>query len=406
MRSIILPIKVSFCILISLSADIINTMQYITEFFKKPKENKEQTAWFKAARDGDLDTIKLLIKIIDIDAQDDEGVTALMHASYLGHIELVTFLLNTGQTQLNLRNNQGRTALIFAVCFGKSEIFKLLLDTPGIELNIQDNDGWTALVHAAYRGRIIESEILLKDQRVDINIATHEGWNALMYSIAQEHDAIAQRLLAAPGIVLCAKNKLGWTALAVANEKKRHNIALTIERQILDLRTTAFQLIKNRDIERFKAVINQIGVDFGDLSRRSSDNEETDLLKAKAKTDGEKNTLLHASCAYNCWPITHAVLLLSENPQELMLAINNAGQWPFELVEPNSDIFKLFVDCAYGYSSKKLSKKDSKTCAHCKAPNCISLCGKCKSIYYCSVSCQQKHWQTHKRECKINCAKS
>ena len=39
-------------------------------------------------------------------------------------------------------------------------------------------------------------------------------------------------------------------------------------------------------------------------------------------------------------------------------------------------------------------------CALCKAAPSVLCCSKCKSVDYCSVSCQQKHWLTgHRREC-------
>src|SRR4051794_20534511 len=27
-------------------------------------------------------------------------------------------------------------------------------------------------------------------------------------------------------------------------------------------------------------------------------------------------------------------------------------------------------------------------------------CGQCKAVWYCSAECQQKHWSTHKADCK------
>jgi hypothetical protein len=40
-------------------------------------------------------------------------------------------------------------------------------------------------------------------------------------------------------------------------------------------------------------------------------------------------------------------------------------------------------------------------CANCpKLSESFSVCGKCKSVYYCSIKCQRADWQRHKITCK------
>ena len=36
----------------------------------------------------------------------------------------------------------------------------------------------------------------------------------------------------------------------------------------------------------------------------------------------------------------------------------------------------------------------------CHADGATSICGACKSVYYCSKGCQRKHWKQHKKACK------
>lgn len=46
-----------------------------------------------------------------------------------------------------------------------------------------------------------------------------------------------------------------------------------------------------------------------------------------------------------------------------------------------------------------LSPWQMTTCVVCQKPG-SSKCSKCKSVYYCGVDCQVKHWQAgHKEEC-------
>ena len=47
-----------------------------------------------------------------------------------------------------------------------------------------------------------------------------------------------------------------------------------------------------------------------------------------------------------------------------------------------------------------LGEKDTGPCFVCKNVT-EKMCGGCKNFYYCSVSCQKLHWQTHKAKCKV-----
>ena len=49
----------------------------------------------------------------DANAKDDNGRTALMDASYNGHLEIVKYLVENG-ADVNVKNDQGKTALDIA----------------------------------------------------------------------------------------------------------------------------------------------------------------------------------------------------------------------------------------------------------------------------------------------------
>ena len=64
---------------------------------------------------------------IDVDAQAQDGRTALMIASQAGMIEHVTALLNTGRARCLLRNYQGQTAFHLAAWAGQTTVVLALL---------------------------------------------------------------------------------------------------------------------------------------------------------------------------------------------------------------------------------------------------------------------------------------
>mmetsp|Transcript_12145 Transcript_12145/g.14126 ORF Transcript_12145/g.14126 Transcript_12145/m.14126 type:complete len:578 (+) Transcript_12145:128-1861(+) len=61
-----------------------------------------------------------------------------------------------------------------------------------------------------------------------------------------------------------------------------------------------------------------------------------------------------------------------------------------------SDMAKLFRK-----HGTKQSMDKRNTCILCgKCNDTLSTCSRCKSVTYCSVECQKKHWKEHKKTCK------
>jgi hypothetical protein len=115
----------------------------------------------KAERDGDIETIKILLKNgADINSkQTPDGATALMWAAVEGHMDMVKLLLDNG-ADINATNNVGMTALMGAAFIGQTNEVELLLDK-GADINAKQNDGKTALLFAASVGNIEVVKFLL-----------------------------------------------------------------------------------------------------------------------------------------------------------------------------------------------------------------------------------------------------
>ncbi len=52
-------------------------------------------------------------------------------------------------------------------------------------------------------------------------------------------------------------------------------------------------------------------------------------------------------------------------------------------------------------SDQKLVETNNSACGNCKAKDAPLRCTQCKSTNYCNKECQQAHWKTHKKTCKM-----
>ncbi|MCX6773825.1 MAG: ankyrin repeat domain-containing protein [Candidatus Micrarchaeota archaeon] len=90
------------------------------------KHDRLNLRFIKAAEDGNMDKVRRLLKAgADIDAMDNDGWSALMHAAYGKNAGLFNFLLGKG-ADIKLTDAEGRTAIMIAKRFGGADAVELL----------------------------------------------------------------------------------------------------------------------------------------------------------------------------------------------------------------------------------------------------------------------------------------
>lgn len=154
---------------------------------------------FLAARKGNVGMMKSLLRRgVNINVMDLDGNMLLHHAARIGHVKLMTILLDAGAdvncqigacAQVNCEDHEGETPLHVAGRTGSSEVIKLLLDR-GAHVNALDKGGTTPLHWAAYMGQLGTVKILL-EAGADVNIRNHGGTSALMMAMMRHRLAPA-----------------------------------------------------------------------------------------------------------------------------------------------------------------------------------------------------------------------
>ncbi|EGE82509.2 hypothetical protein BDDG_05453 [Blastomyces dermatitidis ATCC 18188] len=98
--------------------------------------------------------------VVDIAIQHLAGFTALHHAVYSGHREVVDILLAAG-AELDVIDSNGRSLVHVGAIAGQHELLEYLL-SKGIDRALCDHNGWTALHHAACEANQETFDILLR----------------------------------------------------------------------------------------------------------------------------------------------------------------------------------------------------------------------------------------------------
>ncbi|CAI9102440.1 OLC1v1000714C2 [Oldenlandia corymbosa var. corymbosa] len=96
------------------------------------------------------DMDRLLEKGVDINLTDQDGRTALHHATIGKKEPVISHLLRKG-ANVNVRDQDGATALHYAVQVGAMQTVKLLIKY-NVDVNTADDEGWTPL-HVAVQSR-------------------------------------------------------------------------------------------------------------------------------------------------------------------------------------------------------------------------------------------------------------
>ena len=143
------------------------------------------------------------------------GNTDLLEAADSGDTDKVKDLLK-GEVDVNAKDDDGMTALMLAAMDGNTEMVTALSAVAGIDGNVANDDGWTALMYAAMDGHTATVTALSAVAGIDVNAVNDDGWTALMYAAMGGHTETMIALLAVAGINTAAKDKTGLTALSMA----------------------------------------------------------------------------------------------------------------------------------------------------------------------------------------------
>ncbi|TCP59137.1 ankyrin repeat protein [Tumebacillus sp. BK434] len=186
----------------------------------------EQSFVEKAANNYMSEVQAELSNGMDVEVRGEYGETALIAASYRGHMQLAEFLLRSGADP-NATDDNGSTALHGATANGHLEIVKLLLAYHA-QPNVADKtDGRYPMIDAAMMGTP-EMIQVLAEGGASLNVSTKNGRTALHWAVDNLRTENV-RFLVNNGANLRPIDNTGKTALDYAKEKHHDEIIQLLE---------------------------------------------------------------------------------------------------------------------------------------------------------------------------------
>ena len=149
------------------------------------------TDFLQAIENGDVPKVREFISAgVDINAEDDNGDTALLTASWSGNKEIVELLLANGADVNYETDAYFYTALMRASGQRHAEIVRLLLNY-GANVNAEDDWQLTSLMRAAESGHF-EVVRLLLERGADASLRDDRGKTALELAEESGHFEVAE----------------------------------------------------------------------------------------------------------------------------------------------------------------------------------------------------------------------
>lgn len=188
---------------------------------QSPSQDQEEdlnARMIRCVKSGDMGCIKTAIRDgADVNYRDRNGETALMHATYKGHVEILKELIKA-RANVNIENRFGATAIFIAAQYKQLEKVKELIKA-GANVNHHDRNGTTVLITAVASNSVEIVRELLR-AGADVNAEDDSEKTALIYACTSEKLEIVKELIKAGADV----NAMDRYGIAIIDKTDNLNI--------------------------------------------------------------------------------------------------------------------------------------------------------------------------------------
>jgi len=361
---------------------------------EKPAEIIHDHPIFRIVEDGDLETIQNLIEVegLNIELEDQHGMTPLMHSCWKGTLAVTEYLLKQGADPNGGNHEHHYTCLHFAGLAGKAEVCRMLLEA-GAKSYHTNTVNRTAASMAAFVGN-------------------HDCVSIINNFVAKEdvwYYTRKQPLESEPKLPVSLAKPLYRIVMGMNTHPVRIALLLREEPALLQnisKVTKVLELMSDKEYKNRRDVNEVLSLKFHILQFIFKNIE---LEKEKdEKKSGEKKTPF-----IDRW--IKSMLIGRESDGYAVYQENFLRQGIKEFPYPELQLFKMLVtnfshcmnygdgqtaaEYINGAFNGQKGFKDFENCDTCGEEKAMKKCATCKSVDYCNQTCQKFHWFMHKKFC-------
>ena len=188
-----------------------------------------------AARDGDLEAVKLQVSQGSLDAKltvDAHGSGVLLWAAGGGHLHVVRWLRDEGlcNPSVERRKSDGRMALHWASRNGHLHVVRYLVEECLCDPDARTFDGETPYMYAVWQGRMDIVLYLVDTCHVDVHTVNRWGCNALFKAARMDGDESSLDML----VYLIEEKKLDERQINASGHSLLHKAAIYGREDVID----------------------------------------------------------------------------------------------------------------------------------------------------------------------------
>ncbi|XP_063924177.1 uncharacterized protein LOC135138192 isoform X2 [Zophobas morio] len=319
------------------------------------KNDNGVTALHLACEHGSFDIAKLLIKKnANVQALDDNNKNALHYACQAPeNSEVITKLLIENNVDINCQDKWGNTALHFACEYGNIEVIQNLVEG-GADVNLGNSKGENVL-HCTSKAQTNCEEIIILLLKCGIGIDSRANMGTTPLQLACKHGNYkATNSLLKHGANVNCIDHIGENAL-------HHSLDLNDNMEVINL-LLSNGIDINAQNERGTTVL-QLACQYNNFeSAKTFLDNGSDINM----TDNDKNTALHYVCyneAENDWWSDISIKLLIDNGIDIN-AQNTTGTTALHIACQNAN-WELTEILVENKASVDIKDHDDKNALHC-----------------------------------------
>ncbi|MBN9542526.1 MAG: ankyrin repeat domain-containing protein [Alphaproteobacteria bacterium] len=146
----------------------------------------DQDSWHEDFPELEITVKNLMPEQLTIVSNDDENNNLLHFASAIGNLETVIYLINNG-IKADIKNRWKSTPAYYAVEYGKLEVVKYLINETNVNINIKHFNGDTLLHQASMRGYFEIIKYLIEEKNMNVDILNNSRETPLKYASRNGH---------------------------------------------------------------------------------------------------------------------------------------------------------------------------------------------------------------------------